>query len=58
LKGRAFRRAVKLSKLLALLVAVKEMSFSPVEAPGFSPAKQAAAANGFSHGTHGIGHQG
>jgi len=48
------------------------MSSSAVEAPGdrgpqrapllhslgqFSPARWAAAANGFSHGTHGVGHQ-
>jgi len=30
---------------------------SAVEALGFSPARKTVAANGFSHGTHGIGHK-
>ncbi len=32
-------------------MAAKDNVFFAVEAPGFSPAKQAAAAVGFSHGT-------
>src|SRR5271157_5764217 len=60
LKGRAFRRGVRSRTQPALLIggckrAAKEMSAAAVEAPGFSPAKWAAAANGFSHGTHEVG---
>jgi len=40
------------------LVPAKEVPISVVEALGFSPAKQTAAANGFSPGTHGIRYQG